>query len=297
MASKSCRLSGRGDRYVQWPPAPLLYVSSTQINALIPARRGSRSVEVVAQVNGVSSSPFVITAKATQPAVYAPPNAGGSSFFVTAALDGTASLVGNSAIDPRVARRVYPGDILDFYMIGLGYTVDHSKFVSDTVFSGAFPVSAPVSVIVGGKAANVAFAGLTGPGLYLVRGHGAVRLAGRTANDAGLGRNDSQQTLAGASNGLRSAALKDDSRSSKPCKSSLAQDCYPPRGYGRATDRPRRAARLTYSAVRKNLRAKPNVSIARLPVNLTRPSSSESRVIRPEPVIQRHGPKRGPRQS
>jgi uncharacterized protein (TIGR03437 family) len=54
-------------------------------------------------------------------------------------------------------------------MIGLGSTLDPSKLITDQVFSGAFPVSAPVTVSVGGRPANVVFAGLTGPGLYLVR--------------------------------------------------------------------------------------------------------------------------------
>ena len=112
-------------------PAALLYVSPTQINALVPASVAPGKVQVVVQVNGVSSTPFTITAQAAQPAVYAPPNADGSTFFVTAALAGTATLVGNSATDPRVARPVYPGDTLDLYMIGLGSTLDPSKFITD----------------------------------------------------------------------------------------------------------------------------------------------------------------------
>ena len=150
-------------------PAALLYVSATQINALVPASVAPGKVSVVVQVNGANSSPFPITAQPAQPAVYAPPSVDGSTFFVTAALAGTATLVGNSATDPRVVRPVYPGDTLDLYMIGLGSTLDPSKFVTDQVFSGAFPVNAPVTAIVGGEPAGVVFAGLTGPGLYLVR--------------------------------------------------------------------------------------------------------------------------------
>ncbi|MBZ5623673.1 MAG: choice-of-anchor D domain-containing protein, partial [Acidobacteriia bacterium] len=150
-------------------PAALLYVSLTQINALVPASVAPGKVQVVVQVNGLNSSPFPITAQAAQPAVYAPPSADGSTFYVTAALAGTATLVGNSSTDPRVVRPVYPGDTLDLYMIGLGSTLDPSKFITDQVFSGAFPVSAPVTATVGGEAASVVFAGLTQPGLYLVR--------------------------------------------------------------------------------------------------------------------------------
>jgi uncharacterized protein (TIGR03437 family) len=150
-------------------PAALLYVSPMQINALVPAAVQAGPVQVIVQSNGISSAPFNITAKAAQPAVYAPPIADGSAFYVTAALAGTATLIGNNATDPRVARAAYPGDTLDLYMIGLGATTDSSKFITDQVFSGAFPVSAPVTATVGGKSANVLFAGLTAPGLYLVR--------------------------------------------------------------------------------------------------------------------------------
>ena len=66
-------------------------------------------------------------------------------------------------------RPAYPGDTLDLYMIGMGATLDPSSFITDRVFAGAFPVMASVTVSVGGEPANVLFAGLTAPGLYLVR--------------------------------------------------------------------------------------------------------------------------------
>jgi uncharacterized protein (TIGR03437 family) len=150
-------------------PAALLYVSQTQINALVPASVAPGEVQVVVTVNGAGSSPFTTTAKAAQPAVYALPNADASTFFVTAALAGTATLVGNSSADPRVVRAVYPGETLDLYTIGLGSTLDPSQFITDRVFAGAFPVSAAVTATVGGEPATVVFAGLTTPGLYLVR--------------------------------------------------------------------------------------------------------------------------------
>ena len=150
-------------------PAALLYVSPTQINALVPAAVKPGSVQVIVQSNGVSSSPFTVTATATQPAIYALPNSDGSAFFVTAALAGTATLVGNRAVDPRVLRAAQPGDLLDLYMVGLGGTTDPSKFLTGQLFAGAYPVSATVTATIGGESASVSFAGLTSPGLYLVR--------------------------------------------------------------------------------------------------------------------------------
>jgi uncharacterized protein (TIGR03437 family) len=150
-------------------PAALLYVSSTQINALVPAMAVPGPVQVVVQSNGVSSNPFTITATAIQPAIYALPAADGATFFVTAALAGTATLIGNSAVDPRVVRAAQPGDVLDLYMLGLGTTTDSSKFLTDQIFAGAYPVNASVTATVGGESSPVLFSGLTSPGLYLVR--------------------------------------------------------------------------------------------------------------------------------
>lgn len=150
-------------------PAALLYVSSTMINALVPASVQPGPVQVVVQSNGVSSAPFTIAATATLPAIYAVPDASGKRWFVTAALGGTATLIGNPAVDPRVSRAAQPGDILDLYLIGLGATQDPSNFITDYVFSGAYPVTAGVTATVGGATAPVQFAGLVSPGLYLVR--------------------------------------------------------------------------------------------------------------------------------
>ena len=150
-------------------PAAISYVSATQINALVPASVTPGPVEVVVQLDGVNSSQFTMTSKATEPAVYALPNADGSAYWVTAALAGTATLVGNSAIDPRVVRAVYPGDTIDLYMIGLGATENPADFITNAVFAGGFPLAASVTASVGGEPANVLFSGLTAPGLYLVR--------------------------------------------------------------------------------------------------------------------------------
>jgi uncharacterized protein (TIGR03437 family) len=150
-------------------PAVLAYVSSTMINALVPASVQPGPVQVVVQSNGAGSAPFTAAATPTLPAIYAVPDASGKTWFVTATLAGTATLIGNPAVDPRVARAALPGDILDLYLIGLGGTQDASKFITNQVFGGAYPVAARVTATVGGATAPVQFAGLVSPGLYLVR--------------------------------------------------------------------------------------------------------------------------------
>jgi uncharacterized protein (TIGR03437 family) len=150
-------------------PVALLYVSPTRIDVLVPASIEPGPVQVTVQANGVSSSPFTVAATATLPALYALPSADGGAFFVTAALAGTSLLVGNSEVDPSVLRAAQPGDTLDLSVIGVGATADPSNFVTDRGFSGTYPVSAPVSVMVGGEPAPVVSANLTSPGLYIVR--------------------------------------------------------------------------------------------------------------------------------
>jgi uncharacterized protein (TIGR03437 family) len=54
-------------------------------------------------------------------------------------------------------------------MVGLGATIDPSKFLTGQLFAGAYPVSVTVTATIGGESALVSFAGLTSPGLYLVR--------------------------------------------------------------------------------------------------------------------------------
>ena len=97
------------------------------IDALAPAGLEPGPVQVVVTVKGVGSAPFTTTANSTIFAGYAPPHAAGSSLFVTAALAGTDTLVGNPATDPRVSRPARAGDTLDLYMIGLGATEDPYK--------------------------------------------------------------------------------------------------------------------------------------------------------------------------
>ena len=150
--------------------AALSYVSSTQINALVPASVMPGPVQVVVHANGTSSIPFAITATATLPSVYALPTSDASAFFITAALQGTAVLVGNPAVDPRVVRAARTARRCSRSVHGWARSTDDpSKFVTDKIFAGAYPLSAAVTASVGDKSAQVVFAGLTSPGLYLVR--------------------------------------------------------------------------------------------------------------------------------
>ena len=151
-------------------PAVLSYVSSSQINALIPANTPPGTNQVVVTVNGVVGNPYELQVDPTNPVIYSVPSAAQpGNFYVTAALGGTAYLIGTPGVDPGVTRGAYPGDLVDLYMIGLGATQDPALFITNQLFAEAAPIAATVQISLGGQIVSPTFAGLISPGLYLVR--------------------------------------------------------------------------------------------------------------------------------
>jgi uncharacterized protein (TIGR03437 family) len=147
--------------------AALLYVGPQQINALVPSNVIPGPVTVTVQNALGTSDAFNITATPVLPAIYTV-SAGGSA-FVTAALAGTGTLIGNKAVDSRVLRGAQRGDLLDLYVIGAGVPLDPNPFITDRPFSAAYPIAAGTLATLDGTPMQVLFAGLTSPGLYLVR--------------------------------------------------------------------------------------------------------------------------------
>jgi len=148
--------------------APLAFVSPNLINALVPAGVHRGQVSVVVQADGLDSEPIVVTSRQFLPAIYSvrvtavPPH-----YYVTAVDPATGQLVGNAAVDSRVARAARPGDMIDLYAIGLGPTVP--AFPTDTFFNGSYAVASPFTVEFGSATIVPSFAALTAPGLYQVR--------------------------------------------------------------------------------------------------------------------------------
>lgn len=149
--------------------APILYASPEQVNVLIPGLWGAGPMGITVQTVAGTSASFSLTAKVAHPAIYTVSGAGPADQFITAALAGTGTLIGNRIVDARVSRAAKPGDLLDLYVIGAGPTFVPSEFITDRLFSGAFPINAGTRALLGSSQLIVHFAGLTSPGLYLVR--------------------------------------------------------------------------------------------------------------------------------
>jgi uncharacterized protein (TIGR03437 family) len=151
-------------------PAVLSYASASQVNVLVPANVPAGPNFVVVTANGGISDSFFLNIAATHPAVYALPDPSNpGKFAVTAALAGTATLIGKPTVDPRVARAAKPNDQVDLYMVGLGATQDPNLFITDRLFGEAAPLLGKVAIQLANQSINPTFAGLISPGLYLVR--------------------------------------------------------------------------------------------------------------------------------
>jgi uncharacterized protein (TIGR03437 family) len=151
-------------------PAPLLFVSDTQINAQVPAETTSGAKQVTVQVGDQTSAPASLTIAASAPAVFT--YTGGAVVVKNADF----SLV--TAENPARA-----GDILVIYLTGMGQT-------SPATATGALPSGDPFAytvtptVTIGGQNAEVIYS-LASPG-YLGLNQIAVRTPAVAAGNAAV---------------------------------------------------------------------------------------------------------------
>lgn len=144
---------------------PVKFVSSGQINAQLPYGLPANSVQqVIVQQNAQYSMPEPVTIASTAPAVISADGSGMGQGVVTV-VQSNGTQFPNSAANPASA-----GDTLVVYCVGLGA-------VTPPVIEGAAAPSSPpanttnpVTVTIGGIAAQPSFAGLTPgyAGLYQV---------------------------------------------------------------------------------------------------------------------------------
>jgi uncharacterized protein (TIGR03437 family) len=130
-------------------PAPLLFVSATQINAQAPFETALGTASVVVQNDMLQSSPAKVDVKASAPGILA--LAGGNHALAVNYPGGAL----NGSQNP-----VHAGEYVTLYLTGQGL-VDHT--VANGAESPADPPSLPLAAVrakLGGKPAEVTFAGL-----------------------------------------------------------------------------------------------------------------------------------------
>jgi uncharacterized protein (TIGR03437 family) len=143
-------------------PLRLLYSSNGQINAQVPFDLSPNTEhQIVVKRGDTLSSPESFTVAAAQPAIFATAQNGMGQGAITNAVTG---VLADSANPVRA------GDFISIYCTGLGLVspaVDAGAAASNTVLSRTVR---PVTVTVGGRPAEVSFAGLAPGfvGLYQV---------------------------------------------------------------------------------------------------------------------------------
>jgi uncharacterized protein (TIGR03437 family) len=163
--------------------APLSYVSSTQINALVPYATIEQTATIVVNNNGVLSNAVQVPVSQTAPGVFTLNQNGVGDGAI---LHADSSLVSS-------ANPAHPGETVQIYLTGLGSV---APTVADGTAAGASPFSVTTGtpdVLIGGQLALVTFSGLAPglPGVYqltvsvpntlIVSSPGAFPLAIRTA--------------------------------------------------------------------------------------------------------------------
>jgi uncharacterized protein (TIGR03437 family) len=134
-------------------PAPLIYVSSNQIAAVVPYEVGDAVTQVQVNYQGSVSTPFAVPIATTTPALFSGDATGAGQ---AAALNQDLSL--NSATNPAAA-----GSIIILYATGAGFV--NPGGIDGTLAQKPLPTPLQsVSVQIGGINATVNYAGLA-PGL------------------------------------------------------------------------------------------------------------------------------------
>ncbi len=143
-------------------PAPIYFVSSGQINCLVPYATQGPTATVVVR-NGTNSNIVTVPVAATSPSVYSLNQSGAGAGAI---LHADYSVVG--AAKPAAA-----GETLLIYLTGMGAV---NPSVADGTAGGATPLSntavpvSQISVLVGGVPGRVIYSGLAPgyPGLYQI---------------------------------------------------------------------------------------------------------------------------------
>jgi uncharacterized protein (TIGR03437 family) len=138
-------------------PAPLFFVSTTQINFQFPWElAGATTASVTVTISGVSSSPVTMTLGAAGPGVFSTNSQGtGQGTILIANTDILAAPAGS--VPGRNTRPVQRGDFISIFCNGLGAVQDPPA--AGTASAGQATLATP-TVTIGGVPAQVTFSGL-----------------------------------------------------------------------------------------------------------------------------------------
>ena len=141
-------------------PAYIDYISPKQINVLAPDDTNTGPVQVVVTTAGQASNSFTVQKNAFAPAFL---TFNGANYVAATHLDGSLlgppGLLAGATFTPAA-----PGETISLYAVGFGPTAP--LLPTGQTVTTAEPLANSVTMTIGGVAATVSFAGLSGSGLY-----------------------------------------------------------------------------------------------------------------------------------
>jgi uncharacterized protein (TIGR03437 family) len=141
-------------------PAFIYYVSPTQLNVLAADDVTIGPVQVEVDTPDGRSASFTVQKQQLSPALFLF-DQGGHKYAAGVHTDG--SYVGSANLIPgAVSRPAAPGDVI--LLFGTGFGVTNPVAATATLLAQPAPLSAPVTIRIGGVAADVSFAGLVASG-------------------------------------------------------------------------------------------------------------------------------------
>ena len=143
--------------------AVVYYISSQQVNALVPDGIPAGKASVTVTAGNVTSAPFQVNSVSSEPGLLAPAsfNIQGKQYVVAQLSDGTYVLP-TGAIAGVNSRPAKPGEVIVIYGIGFGPATNSAQQVTATgqIASGLTQLTAPFTAAFGSAAADVKYDGL-----------------------------------------------------------------------------------------------------------------------------------------
>ena len=146
---------------VNGKPAYLSYISPSQVNVLIPADTPAGPVQIQVMNNGLASATVRVNLEAAAPAFFRFP---GTKYIAATHSDNVSPIGPAGLITGVTTTPAQPGEIVVLYANGFGET--NPPIPNGLFLTVPLQLVAPPTVTIGGKPAEVKFAGLTAPGLY-----------------------------------------------------------------------------------------------------------------------------------
>ncbi len=140
--------------------ASVYYISDTQLNVQAPTDASLGPVAVTVTTADGTSDAFTANLIAEQPGFFMFP----SNYVAAVRSDGVFTAKDKLFGASLTTVPAKPGDVL--LLFGTGFGPTETPVPAGSVFSGASKTSRPVTITIGGIDSPVAFAGLTGAGLY-----------------------------------------------------------------------------------------------------------------------------------